>query len=279
MTIRIRSLTLSNPVIVASGVAGNGEFLREFVDVRTLGAFVTKGITVEPRRGNPPPRLSYSPGGMVNSIGLMNIGVEAFLKDRWPALRAWGIPIIANLYGFSMDEYPALAGRLEAAVELVALEINLSCPNVEGGGREVGDDPARAANLIARVRGKSSKPLIAKLAPGGAGLPDVSKALAAAGADAICIGNTLRVHPVSPATGEPLLGNGFGGFSGPALKPIVLRHLNEIRKAVDLPLIAAGGVRNVRDARDYLRAGACAVEIGTANLFNPRVAAQIAARL
>ncbi|MBI2061960.1 MAG: dihydroorotate dehydrogenase [Nitrospirae bacterium] len=271
----IGPLSLPNPVIIASGIAANGEFLPDFFDVRLLGGFVTKGITLQPRPGNPPPRVACVPGGMVNSIGLQNIGIEAFLRDRWPALREWGIPIIANVYGFSPAEYEELTSRLESADELAAIEVNLSCPNVQGGGREVGEDPEAAAQLIRQVRTRTKKTIIAKLAPGDPRLVDVARAIEGAGADAICLGNTLRIRPVDEA-GRPVVGNEFGGLSGPALKPLVLKHLKEIGSSLRIPIIATGGVRRAADVRDYLSAGAVAVEIGTANLFDPRIAAKIA---
>ncbi|MBI2889661.1 MAG: dihydroorotate dehydrogenase [Nitrospirae bacterium] len=276
MGIRIGPLELSCPVILGSGVAGNGEFVPEFFDVRRLGAFVTKGLTIEPRGGHPPPRLAGVPGGMVNAIGLQNVGVERFVREKWPLLKGWGIPIIANLYGFSLDEAAKLAECLEAAEGLSGLEVNLSCPNVHGGGREVGDDPDAASRWIEAVRRKTRRCVIAKLPPSGSRPVEVARAVERAGADAICVGNTLRVFPVHPVTGGPLLSNGFGGFSGPALKPLVLGQIRFLREEVKCAIVACGGVRRPADVRDYLAAGAAAVEVATLHLFNPRAVAKLA---
>lgn len=262
-------LVLPNPVLVASGTFGYGvEFARVF-DVDRLGGIVTKTTTLAPRRGNPPPRIVETPGGMLNSIGLQNIGVKALVRDLAPVYEKWRVPVIVSIMGFTAGEYGAVAERLEGVAGFAGVELNLSCPNTERGGIEFGQDPEAAAGVVRLVQRATTLPVVAKLTPNVADPTAVAEAVVEAGAHALCVGNTLVGMAIDRSARRPAMAGGFGGLSGPAIKPVQLRQVYQIAGAVDVPVIGCGGIASGADAVDYLLAGATAVQVGTATFTDP----------
>ncbi len=268
--LRIGSLALRNPVLAASGTCGYGTELARYFDIAVLGGICTKGLSLEPRAGNPPPRICETPAGMLNAIGLANVGVEAFLKEKLPELRAAGATVIANVLGTSPDEFARLARRLDGAPGLHGLELNLSCPNVKEGGLRLGTDPGRLKEAVAAARGATKLPLVAKLPPETADICALARAAAAGGADAISVMNTIRGMSIDIHTRRPRLGNVLGGLSGPAIRPIAVRLVFEASRAVSIPVIGVGGVMRWEDAVEMMLAGATAVQVGTASFLDPR---------
>ena len=277
MTVKLAGLFLRNPVMTASGTFGYGQEFAEYVDLEKLGAFVTKGLSLRPRSGNPTPRIVETPGGMLNAIGLQNVGVEAFIAEKVPFLRTVNTPAIVNFFGSTVGEYAELAGRLDEIPEVAALEINISCPNVKQGGIVFGTDPECAAQVVAACREATSKPLIVKLSPNVTDVVVMAKACADAGADALSLINTLTGLAIDLQRRKPVLANITGGLSGPAIKPVALRMVWQVARAVKLPIIGIGGIMNARDALEFILAGASAVQVGTASFINPSVAQEIAA--
>ena len=266
---RKSSLLLANPVMTASGTFGVGlEFVKVF-DIQRLGAIVSKAVTPHPRRGNVQPRIAETAAGMINSIGLQNIGLEALLRDVAPTWATWRVPVIVNIAGESVDEYAELARGLDGAVGVSGLEVNISCPNVEDG-LVFGTDPRAAADVTAAVRRQTTLPLIVKLTPNAADLTAVARAAVDAGADALTLINTFPAMVIDVEARRPALGWGSGGLSGPALKPIAVKMVYDVAGAVDVPIIGCGGIMCGRDAVEYLMAGASAVQVGTATFRNPR---------
>jgi dihydroorotate dehydrogenase (NAD+) catalytic subunit len=264
-----RGLRLSSPVMTASGTFGNGlEHLKSF-DIQQLGAIVSKAITLRPRRGNPQPRIAETAAGMINSIGLQNIGIEAIIRDVVPVWATWQVPVIANIAGESVGDYTKLARRLDALPGVSGLELNISCPNVESG-LEFGSDPRAAAELTEAVRGQTELPLLVKLTPNVGDIVAVARAVAEAGADALTLVNTYPAMSIDTGARRPALGWGSGGLSGPALKPIALRLVYQVADALDIPVIGCGGITSGRDAVEYIMAGARAIQVGTATFLNPR---------
>jgi len=269
-----RSLSLRNPVMTASGTFGNGlEYARIF-DINRLGAIVSKAITRKPRRGNIQPRIAETAAGMINSIGLQNIGIDAILADVAPVWATWQVPVIANIAGETVDDYAELASRLDGVPGVAGLEMNISCPNVESG-LEFGIDPRAAAEVTAAVRRRSGLPLIVKLTPNVNDIAGIAQAIVDAGADALTLINTYPAMKIDVQTRKPALGWGSGGLSGPALKPIAIRLVYQVARAVRVPIIGCGGVTTAEDAIEYLMAGASAVQIGTATFRNPRAALDV----
>ena len=269
-----RSLSLRNPVMTASGTFGNGlEYARIF-DIQRLGAIVSKAITRKPRRGNVQPRIAETAAGMINSIGLQNIGIDAILKDVAPVWATWEVPVIANIAGETVSDYADLAARLDGVPGVAALEMNISCPNVESG-LEFGINPRAAAEVTAAVRRQSGLPLIVKLTPNVNDIAGIAQAVVDAGADALTLINTYPAMKIDVRTRRPALGWGSGGMSGPALKPIAIRLVYQVAKAVRAPIIGCGGVTTSEDAVEFLMAGASAVQVGTATFRNPRAALDI----
>lgn len=269
-----RSLSLRNPVMTASGTFGNGlEYARIF-DIQRLGAIVSKAITRKPRRGNVQPRIAETAAGMINSIGLQNIGIEAILRDVAPVWATWEVPVIANIAGETVSDYADLAARLDGVPGVAALEMNISCPNVESG-LEFGIDPRAAAEVTAAVRRQSGLPLIVKLTPNVNDIVGIAQAVVDAGADALTLINTYPAMKIDVRTRRPALGWGSGGMSGPALKPIAVRLVYQVAKAVRVPIIGCGGVTTAEDAVEFLMAGASAVQVGTATFRNPRAALDV----
>jgi dihydroorotate dehydrogenase (NAD+) catalytic subunit len=276
MSVEIAGLKLRNPVMTASGTFGYGEEFSQYVDLEKIGAFVTKGLSLQPRAGNPTPRLVETPGGMLNAIGLQNVGIEAFIKKKVPFLRSVNTPAIANFFGYTPDEYAELAARLDEIPEVAALEVNISCPNVKQGGIVFGTDPGCAASVVAACRAATKKTLIVKLSPNVTDIVEMAQACEAAGADALSVINTLTGMAVDLERRRPVLANITGGLSGPAIKPIALRMVWQVARAVKVPVIGIGGIMSAIDALEFIVAGATAVQIGTASFVNPSAAQEIA---
>ena len=261
--------------MVASGTFGYGEEYADFLDLTQLGAVVVKGISLAPRPGNPPPRLVETAAGMINAIGLENVGVDVFLESKLPYLRDRHVPVIVNIFGNTLEEYAELAARLDGVPGIVALEINISCPNVKNGGMIFGTDPAMAAHVVDAVRRSTTLPLITKLTPNVTHIGEIARAAVGAGSDMLSCINTVAAMAVDIFTRRPKLANIFGGLSGPAVKPIALRCTYEVLQAVDCPVIGIGGIATATDALEFLLLGARAVQVGTANFIQPAVTAEI----
>lgn len=275
LTVDLGRLKLKNPIVVASGTFGYGVEYKDLADISRLGAICVKGISLDPRKGNPPPRICETPSGMLNAIGLANIGYDAFINEKLPLLRESGATVIVNIYGTSTDELAELARRFDKVRDIAALEVNISCPNVSAGGMHFGSTPGSAAKATLAVRNATSLPVIVKLSPEASDLSGVAKAVADAGADALSVINTIRGMSIDVETRKPRLGNVIGGLSGPAIRPIAVRMVYEVHRAVDTPIIGIGGVSGLNDALEFFLAGATAVQIGTANFMNPLAAFQI----
>ncbi len=265
-----QGLLLANPVMTASGTFGYGTEYSHLFDIQKLGAIVCKGTTLKPRDGNPQPRLAETPSGLLNSIGLQNIGVDALIREKAPIWASWRVPVIVNIAGETIDDYVQLASRLDGVEGISGLEVNISCPNIKAGGAEFGANPDSAAEVTAAVKKVSSLPILVKLTPNTADIVKVAVAVAEAGADAISLINTLRGMTIDINNRRPLLGNIFGGLSGPAIKPVALYMVYEVAGAVELPIIGCGGITTADDAVEFIMAGASAVQIGTASFTNPR---------
>jgi len=265
-----QGLLLTNPVMTASGTFGYGTEYSHMFDIQKLGAIVCKGTTLEPRDGNPQPRLAETACGMLNSIGLQNIGVKALIKEKAPLWASWRVPVIVNIAGETIDDYAKLAGELDGVAGISAIEVNISCPNVKVGGAEFGANPESAAKVTAAVKAATSLPVLVKLTPNTSNIAEVAISVAEAGADAISLINTLKGMAIDITRHRPLLGNTAGGLSGPAIKPVALYMVYEVAGAVDLPVIGCGGITTASDAIEFIMAGASAVQVGTASFANPR---------
>jgi dihydroorotate dehydrogenase (NAD+) catalytic subunit len=272
---KLGNLELKNPVMTASGTFGYGEEFASVIDVNQLGAIVVKGISLKPMPGNPPPRIVETPGGMLNAIGLANIGIESFLKDKLPWLRTLDTKTIVNIYGHSIDEYGELASALRDVDGVSAVEVNISCPNVDKGGLVFGKDPDISARVTETVVKNTDKPVIVKLTPNVSDITILAAAVEHAGAHSLSLINTLTGMAIDIETGKPKLGNISGGLSGPAIKPVALHMVYQVAKAVKIPVIGIGGILNAQDALEFLIAGASAVQIGTANFINPGATLEI----
>jgi dihydroorotate dehydrogenase (NAD+) catalytic subunit len=276
MDVVLAGLALRNPVMTASGTFGYGQEFSEYVDLERLGAFITKGLSLRPRPGNPTPRIVETPGGMLNAIGLQNVGIDAFIEKKLPFIRSVNTPCIANFFGDTVEEYAEMARRLDELPEIAALEMNISCPNVKHGGIVFGTDPASAASVVAACRKATSKPLIVKLSPNVTDIVSMARACADAGADALSMINTLIGMAIDLNKRRPVLANITGGLSGPAIKPVALRMVWAVSRAVKLPIIGIGGITTATDAIEFILAGATAVQVGTASFITPGAAQQIA---
>jgi len=268
-------LRVKNPVLSASGTFGYGLEFTPFYDISRLGAVIVKGLSLAPTAGNPPGRIVETPAGMLNAIGLQNIGVERFIVDVVPRLQDFGATFVANIYGKTEEEYEAVARRLSEVPSLGAIEVNASCPNVREGGMAFGATPEGIAGLTARVRRCTGKPLWVKLSPNVADIAGIAKAAEGAGADAVSLINTIVGMAVNHRTRRPELSNVTGGLSGPAIKPVALRMTWEAAKAVRIPVIGIGGIQSSANALEFLLVGASAVQVGTANFRNPRACVDI----
>lgn len=275
LSIDIGGLKLKNPVMSASGTFGYGREFEHLVDLNRLGAIIVKGISLLPAKGNRPPRIVETACGMLNAIGLENVGIEAFIKEKLPFLKTLLTPVIANIYGQTIAAYEELAERIDALNAVAAVEVNISCPNVKAGGLAFGVDPEAAYGVIRAVREKTKKPVIAKLSPNVTDIAEIARKVEAAGADAISLINTITGMAIDIDSRKPVLANITGGLSGPAIKPIALRMVWQSAQSVKVPIIGIGGIMTARDALEFIIAGASAVQIGTANFVNPRATMEI----
>jgi dihydroorotate dehydrogenase (NAD+) catalytic subunit len=274
-----RGLVLRNPLMVASGTFGYGIEYGDVVDVNRLGAICSKGTTLHPRVGNPPPRVTETPAGMLNSIGLQNPGVDAVLDKYADGWSRWQVPVIVNVAGESVEDYVGVARRLDGHPGVAGIELNISCPNVGAGGLQFALDAAAAAEVTAAVRDATDLPLMVKLSPAATDLRGIARAIADAGADAISAVNTLSGMAIDRQRRRPLLGNVYGGLSGPALKPVALRVVYEVAQVVKVPIVAIGGAGSLDDVLDFIYAGASAVQIGTAVFADPTLPVRLADEL
>jgi dihydroorotate dehydrogenase (NAD+) catalytic subunit len=279
MAVAVGGLELASPVLAASGTFGYGLEMARWCDLGAIGGFVTKGLSLRPRPGNPPPRIWETASGMLNAIGLANVGLEAFLAEKLPAIRELGTKVVANLYAERAGDFAELAARLEEAGGVDAVELNVSCPNVAAGGMAFGVDPAAVAGAVERVKAACRLPVWVKLTPNITDPVPVARAAAGAGADALCLINTLLGMAIDARTRRPRLGNLVGGLSGPAIKPVALRMVWQVARAVELPVVGIGGITSGEDAAEFLLAGARAVQVGTASLMDPGAAGRIAREL
>lgn len=263
-------LALPNPILVASGTFGYAREMQAFVEFARLGGIIPKTVTPLPRPGNKPPRTVETASGLLNSIGLDNDGLEAFIEKHLPHLLNLGAPLIVNIAGKSQDEFAQMASRLNVFPQIAALELNISCPNVTGG-TDFGTNPEQTANVVSSVRSVCAFPVIAKLTPNVTSVPVIAEAAAAAGADAVSLVNTFQGLVIDWRKRKPVLGNGLGGLSGPAIKPLALRIVWQVAQRVKIPIIGVGGIQSINDVMDFLVAGASAVQIGTANFYHPQL--------
>ena len=270
-----QGLRLANPVMVASGTFGYGSEYARLVDIQQLGAIVSKGVTLRPRRGNPQHRTVETPAGMLNSIGLQNIGVRAVVREKAPTWAQWTVPVIVNVAGETVEQYAAVAERLDGVPGVAGLEINISCPNVSAGGMEFGRDPRSAASVTRAVKDSTGLPVIVKLTPNVGNVVEIAKAVVEAGADALTLINTLLGMSIDVYQRRPALATVMGGLSGPAIKPVALRMVYQVARAVQVPLIGCGGIASATDALEFIMAGATAVQVGTATFSRPQAALEI----
>jgi dihydroorotate dehydrogenase (NAD+) catalytic subunit len=276
MSVEIAGIKMRNPVMTASGTFGYGSEFADYMDLESIGAMISKGLSLKPKAGNPTPRIVETPGGMLNAIGLQNVGVDAFIEQKLPYLKKVNTPVIVNLYGNTLEEYGEVASRLEGQDGVAGLEVNISCPNVKQGGIVFGTDPNAAQEVVRLVKKNTTKPVIVKLSPNVTDVVLMAKACADAGADALSLINTLTGIAIDLERRRPVLANITGGLSGPAIKPVALRMVLQVSRAVKLPVIGIGGIMNARDALEFILAGATAIQVGTASFLDPAAAQQIA---
>ena len=275
LTVRIGKMKLKNPVVVSSGTFGFGEEFEDFFDLNRLGAIIPKGISLKPMAGNPPPRIFETDGGIINSIGLQNPGFREFIKNKLPYYKDLKTHLIINFFGNTEKEYVELARRFDNTPGISALEMNISCPNVKRGGIVFGTDPRMAYRLVRAVRRATDLTLIVKLSPNVTDIALMAESVEEGGADAVSLVNTFRAMAVNICTRRPELGNIIGGLSGPAIKPVALRMVWEVSQAVNIPIIGMGGIMNAADAIEFILVGASAIQIGTANLVNPKTGIEV----
>ena len=270
-----QGLLLANPVMTASGTFGYGIEFSEIFDIQRLGAIVCKGTTLEPREGNPQPRLYETASGILNSIGLQNIGVKAVIREKAPVWASWRVPVIVNIAGNTVEEYGQIARELDGVDGVSGIEVNISCPNVAEGGAAFGAEPESAARVVKAVRSMTTLPVIVKLTPNTSDITAVAAATAAAGADALTLINTLKATAIDIEQRRPVIGNMTGGLSGPAMKPVALAMVYETAGTVDMPIIGCGGIYSASDALEFFMAGASAIQVGSASYGNPHAALEI----
>jgi dihydroorotate dehydrogenase (NAD+) catalytic subunit len=269
------SLRLQNPVLTASGTFGYGDELSGHMDIQKLGGIICKGTTLHPRQGNPQPRLAETPSGLLNAIGLQNIGVDSLIEEKAPLWAGWKVPVLVNIAGDTIEEYAELGQKLDNVPGVAGLEVNISCPNVACGCMEFGSDPSMAAEVTAAVRTATTLPVIVKLTPNVSDIIKIATAVSRAGADAVSLINTLKGLSIDIKRRRPLLGNTTGGLSGPAVKPIALAMVYAVSNEIDIPVIGCGGIMTADDALEFIMAGATAVEVGTATFIDPAAAIDI----
>jgi len=275
LEVSIGKIKLKNPVMTASGTFGYAREFETLVDLNRLGAIVVKGLSIEPSKGNKPPRIVETPCGMLNAIGLENVGLEVFLQEKLPFLKTLATPTFVNIYGKSIVEYAELASRIDDVEEISGIEVNISCPNIKAGGMAFGVDPESAFNVVKAVRESTTKTLMVKLSPNVTDITVIAKSVEEAGADAISLINTITGMSIDIETCRPKLANIIGGLSGPAIKPVALRMVWEVVQKVKIPVIGVGGIMTSDDALEFLIAGAVAVQVGTANFINPNATVDI----
>ena len=275
LQVEVGSLTLKNPVLTASGTFGYGLEFEQFFDISILGGFCTKGLSLEPMAGTAPGRIHETPAGMLNAIGLENVGVEGFVNEKLPQLENCGCHIVANVLGKTLDEFKTIARRLDPFSQVAALELNISCPNIREGGIEFGHDPQMTFAVTEVVRNSTSKPVWVKLSPNVTDIRLLARACQDAGADAISLVNTFVGMSIDVNKRRSMLSNTTGGLSGPAIRPLAVRMVHEVFQAVSIPIVGIGGISTARDALEFLVAGAGAIQIGTANFYDPTVAIKV----
>lgn len=275
LSVRIGKSTFKNPVFSASGTFGYGVEYSDFFDISRLGAVIVKGLSIEPVKGNPGPRIFETASGMLNAIGLQNIGVKNFVSEILPQLRRLDATVIANVYGKMEEEYAAVAAILDDAEGVEGLELNISCPNVKKGGIVFGQDPLAASKVVQAVKKATDKTIIVKLSPNVSDITEIAAAVEDAGVDGISLINTLLGMVIDLDKKKSILGNVMGGLSGPAIKPVALRMVYQVSQRVGVPVIGIGGIMNERDALEFMLAGATAIQVGTANFINPRISEEI----
>jgi dihydroorotate dehydrogenase (NAD+) catalytic subunit len=280
LEVQLGPLSLKNPILTASGTFGYGLEFADFVDLSSLGGICTKGLSLKAHPGHEPPRICETPAGMLNAIGLQNVGIETFLEEKLPKLKQTGATVIANVWGDLEEEYVAVAEALESAAGLAAIELNISCPNVKKGGMLFGNSPKLTASLVARVRQATRRPLIVKLSPNAPDLVKSARAARDAGADILSLVNTFVGMAIDPEAGKPLLSFGTGGLSGPAIKPLAVRMVYQVAKALPgIPLMGIGGIASLADVLEFFAAGASAVQVGTSNFRDPSVSGRLVREL
>jgi len=275
MAVEISGIKLRNPVMPASGTFGYGEEYAPFLDLEKIGAIVTKGLSLKPKAGNPTPRIAETVSGMLNAIGLQNVGVDRFISEKMPYLAGLHVPVIVNILGDSLAEYEEITARLAGIPGVAGIEVNISCPNVKKGGVAFGTDPAMAAAVTSAVKKRADVPVMVKLSPNVSDIKVIALAVEDGGADSISLINTLIGMAIDLKTKQPVLANVIGGLSGPAIKPVALRMVYEVAKVVSIPVIGIGGIESAEDALEFMLAGATAVQIGTANFINPRASEDV----
>lgn len=276
LAVRLGPLTLANPITTASGTFGYGLDFVDFVDLAKIGGLCTKGLSLKPHAGNAPPRICETPGGMLNAIGLQNVGVEAFLNEKLPKLRSLGATVIANVWGDLEEDYVTVVRALEDAEGIAAVELNISCPNVQRGGMLFGNSPELTRSLVAKVRAATKRPLVVKLSPNAPDLVESARAAREGGADILSLVNTFVGMVIDPETAKPRTSFGTGGLSGPAIRPLAVRMVYQVHKAMpDVPIMGIGGIADLSDVLEFLAAGATAVQVGTANFKDPGVSGRL----
>jgi dihydroorotate dehydrogenase (NAD+) catalytic subunit len=275
LNVVLGDIKLQNPVLTASGTFGYAQEFEGLLDLNRLGGIIVKGLALQPTKGNPPPRIVETPCGMLNAIGLENVGIDAFTDQKLPFLKTLSPPIFANIYGTCIEEYAELAARLEELEDIAGLEVNISCPNVKAGGIAFGADPHTAHRVVESVREKTTKHLMVKLSPNVTDITLIAQASEQAGADSLSMINTVTGMAIDIETRRPKIANITGGLSGPAIKPIALRMVWQVVQATNIPVVGIGGIISAEDALEFLIAGASAVQIGTANFINPQVTTDI----
>ncbi|HTR02921.1 MAG TPA: dihydroorotate dehydrogenase [Thermoanaerobaculia bacterium] len=280
LAVQLGPLALQNPILTASGTFGYGLEFTDFVNLAAIGGLCTKGLSLKPHAGNAPPRICETPSGMLNAIGLQNVGVEAFLSEKLPKLRALGATVIANVWGDLEEDYVTLVRALEGAEGIAAVELNISCPNVRQGGMLFGNSPPLTRALVAKVRAATQRPLIVKLSPNAPDLVESARAAHEAGADILSLVNTFVGMALDPETAKPRISFGTGGLSGPAIRPLAVRMVYQVAKALpEVPLMGIGGIAELSDVLEFLAAGATAVQVGTANFKDPGVSGRLVSEL
>ncbi|SDO89867.1 dihydroorotate dehydrogenase [Desulforhopalus singaporensis] len=275
LSVNIGSLELKNPVMTASGTFGYAREFADLMDLGRLGAVIVKGISLHPREGNPPPRIAETSCGMLNAIGLQNVGVDRFISEKMGYLAKLGVPVIVNILGDSLGEYEEICARLNGVPGVAGIEVNISCPNVKKGGVAFGTDPLMAASVTKAVKNRADVPVMVKLSPNVTDIVAIARAVEDGGADSVSLINTLIGMAIDLKTRKPALANIIGGLSGPAIKPVALRMCYQVARAVSVPVIGIGGIETATDALEFMLAGASAVQVGTANFVNPRASEDI----